>query len=82
MKELAKVAATSLGLEPSSCIGVQKLPEGNYNKAFLLTMDNGDQVVAKVPNPNAGFPFCTTASEVATMDFVNRPDPPSAISLC
>lgn len=41
-----------------------------YNKAILLTMDNGTQVVAKVPNPNAGKPHFTTASEVATMDFV------------
>ncbi|EPE31723.1 Protein kinase-like (PK-like) [Glarea lozoyensis ATCC 20868] len=40
-----------------------------YNKAFLLTMENGTQVVAKVPNPNAGLAHFTTASEVATMDF-------------
>lgn len=80
MKELAKIAATSLGLEPCSCTGVQKLQEGNYNKAFLLTMNNGDEVVAKVRNPNAGFALYTTASEVATMDFVNRPDSPSALS--
>ncbi|KAL9079198.1 MAG: hypothetical protein Q9157_001907 [Trypethelium eluteriae] len=35
-------------------------------------MDDGSQVVAKIPNPNAGMPHFTTASEVATMDFVCR----------
>jgi hypothetical protein len=34
-------------------------------------MDDGRQVVAKIPNPNAGRPHFTTASEVATMDFVS-----------
>jgi len=34
-------------------------------------MDDGKRVIAKVPNPNAGQPHYTTASEVATMDFVS-----------
>lgn len=41
-----------------------------FNKAFLMSMEDGQEVVAKVPNPNAGVPHFTTASEVATMDFV------------
>jgi hypothetical protein len=40
-----------------------KCIEGQYNKAFVLTMD-------KLPNPNAGPAFYTTASEVATRQFV------------
>jgi hypothetical protein len=47
-----------------------KFPEGQYNKAFLLKMDNGSEVVAKIPNPNAGPARHVTASEVATVDFV------------
>jgi hypothetical protein len=47
-----------------------KCIEGQYNKAFVLTMDNGSEVVAKLPNPNAGPAFYTTASEVATRQFV------------
>ncbi|QSS53026.1 phosphotransferase enzyme family protein [Histoplasma capsulatum var. duboisii H88] len=70
MAELVRLATKSLGCSPSSCVSVEKLPEGNYNKAFLIKMCDGRQVVAKVPNPNAGLPFYTTASEVATMDFV------------
>lgn len=68
MNELVHIAAKSIASR--SCVEVRKLPEGQYNKAFLLTMDDGKRVIAKVPNPNAGRPHYTTASEVATMDFV------------
>jgi hypothetical protein len=44
-----------------------------HNKAIRFTMDDGFQVIGKVPNPNAGLPHYTTASEVATMDFVSLP---------
>lgn len=68
MNELVQIAASSIASR--SCVAVRKLPGGQYSKAFLLTMDDGKRVVAKVPNPNAGRAHCTTASEVATMDFV------------
>ncbi|KAG2420999.1 hypothetical protein HFD88_000614 [Aspergillus terreus] len=55
-----------------SCVQVQKLPEGNFKKVFLMTMDNGREVIAKLPNPNAGRQHFTTASEVATMDYVRN----------
>jgi hypothetical protein len=51
---------------------IMKFPEGQYNKAFLLTFDDKSEVVAKLPNPNAGPPILTTASEVATMEFVSH----------
>lgn len=50
--ELAQIAARSVGA--SSCVEIKKVPEGNFNKAFLLTMDDGNEVIAKIPNPNAG----------------------------
>lgn len=52
-----------------------KCSEGLHNKAFLLTMDNGVEVFAKLPNPNAGPAHYTTASEVATRKFVSRITP-------
>ena len=52
-----------------------------FNKAFLMSMNDGQEVVAKVPNPNAGVPHFTTASEVATMDFVSSSPAPSILSL-
>ncbi|KAJ9196650.1 hypothetical protein DTO164E3_6180 [Paecilomyces variotii] len=46
-----------------------KLAEGGYNKIFRLIMDDGKVAIARIPNPNAGPKFYTTASEVATMEF-------------
>lgn len=60
--ELYKVAAAAADSE--SCVEIVKLSEGQYNKVFLLTMNDGREVVAKLPNPNAGRPHFTTASEV------------------
>ncbi|KUL89585.1 hypothetical protein ZTR_04373 [Talaromyces verruculosus] len=37
---------------------------------LLLSMDGGKEVVAKIPNPNAGLPGLVTSSEVTAMDFV------------
>jgi hypothetical protein len=50
---------------------VLKCREGLNNKAYLLAMDNGSEVLAKLPNPCAGPSFYTTASEVATHKFVS-----------
>lgn len=65
---LVMVAVKATGSK--SCANITKLPEGNFNKVFLITMDDGIEIIAKLPNPNAGRPHFTTASEVATMDYV------------
>lgn len=65
---LARLAAEAVGSK--SCVKMEKYSEHNYNEIFYLTMDDGKQAVAKIPHPNAGQPHFTTASEVATMDFV------------
>jgi hypothetical protein len=67
--ELKRVAAESIGTK--TCVSMTKLAEGGYNKVFRLVMDNGSVAIARIPCPNAGPAFKTTASEVATMDFVN-----------
>lgn len=72
MNELVKCATESVGLTFAQCIRVEKFPDGMFNKTFLFTMHDGTQVVGKVTNPNAGRAHYTIASEVATMDFVNR----------
>jgi hypothetical protein len=48
-----------------------KCKEGQFNKAFLMTMDNGVEVIAKLPNPNTSPAFYTTTSEVTTWQFVS-----------
>lgn len=73
IEELARLAEQAARVaSPGSrqCVKIQKLADGMHNKALRFTMDNGFQVVGKVPNPNSGRPHFTTASEVATMDFV------------
>lgn len=68
LNRLASVAADSVGA--TRCISIKKYPDDMFNKAFLMSMDDGQEVIAKVSNPNAGVPDLTTASEVAMMDFV------------
>jgi len=68
MSKLYRLAASAIGSD--SCVKVVKISEGQYNKVFLLTMNDGREVIAKLPNPNAGLPHFITASEVATMNFV------------
>ncbi|KAJ6189838.1 phosphotransferase enzyme family protein [Penicillium mononematosum] len=77
LNKLAQVTADSVGA--AQCISIKKYPDGMFNKSFPMTIEDGQEVVAKVPNPNAGIPHFTTASEVATMDFarkiINSPAP-------
>lgn len=68
-EKLGAAAASAIG--SASCVNLEKYPDGMYNRAMLLTMCDGKQAVAKIPNPNSGRPHLTTASEVATMDFVS-----------
>ncbi|KAK0119874.1 Phosphotransferase enzyme [Cadophora gregata] len=69
---LLDVAIKTAGSGARSCTKVLKCIEGQFNKAFLITMDNGVEVLAKIPNPNVGSAFFTTASEVATRNFVRE----------
>ena len=69
VEELKRIAAESIGAK--SCVSMIKLAEGGYNKVFKLVMDNGSVAIARIPCPNAGPAFKTTASEVATMEFVS-----------
>ncbi|KAL9094147.1 MAG: hypothetical protein Q9165_003562 [Trypethelium subeluteriae] len=69
LKALIKVVEDAAG-SGSTCAEISKLPEGNFNKTFLVTMQNRHQVIARLPNPNAGRSHYTIASEVATMDYM------------
>src|SRR5271167_4260440 len=67
---LQKIAGDSVGRQ--QCVSIQKLAEGGFNRVFLLTMDDGFQVVAKIPYRNTVPPRYLTASEVATMDLLRQ----------
>ncbi|KAI9934488.1 hypothetical protein MW887_000102 [Aspergillus wentii] len=64
---LQKVAGQ---LRNTQCVQMTKLPEGMHNKVFSLKMENGEEILARIPNPNAGHPRCVVSSEVATLDFL------------
>ncbi|GFF56449.1 hypothetical protein IFM46972_10517 [Aspergillus udagawae] len=66
---LLDAAVNVTGLNDAQCVKVLKCVEGQYNKALVLTMSTGQELVARLPNPNAGPAFYTTASEVATRQF-------------
>ncbi|EAU34897.1 predicted protein [Aspergillus terreus NIH2624] len=66
--ELQRIAGEAVQQE--YCPDIAKLAEGGFNKVFLLRAKNGREVIARIPTPIAGPPHYTTASEVATMDFL------------
>ncbi|KAF2845595.1 hypothetical protein T440DRAFT_502337 [Plenodomus tracheiphilus IPT5] len=66
-----RIVETTSPRRSSSAVNLY-LPEGNFNKTLLITTRDRRQVIARLPNPNAGFPHYTTASEVATMDYFRR----------
>ena len=68
--ELKKVAVECTG--HVSCKSIKKLAEGGASKVFLLTMEDGFEVVAKLPTPIAGPSHYLTSSEVATMEFLRQ----------
>lgn len=80
LSTLLQLAAAAIGSR--ACTQVLKISEGQYNKVLQLTMNDGREIIAKLPNPNAGRPHFTTASEVATMDFVRPAFFSTAISFC
>ena len=69
LNALVHIAEEAAGAD-AICVNVSKLSEGNFNKVFLATMQDGKQLIVKIPNPNSGPAHYTTASEVATMQFV------------
>ncbi|RAH65762.1 uncharacterized protein BO66DRAFT_414864 [Aspergillus aculeatinus CBS 121060] len=65
---LCDLAATA-GASPSPIRTIEKL-EGGFSKALLLTKENDEEVVAKLPYHIAGPASLTTASEVAVLQYV------------
>ncbi|RJE20836.1 Phosphotransferase enzyme family [Aspergillus sclerotialis] len=69
--KLQLVAAKALGQDRYP--NIDKVAEGGFNKVFLLSLDNTqEEVIARIPTPNAGPPRYTTASEVATLNFLRN----------
>lgn len=44
--------------------------EGGFNRIFIMNLDSGSKLVAKIPHPGVGLPQRrATASEVATIAY-------------
>jgi len=51
-----------------SVVNYEKI-EGGYNRAFILHLDNGNRVVARIPFRHSGPPMLATNSEIATITY-------------
>ncbi|RAK75708.1 phosphotransferase family protein [Aspergillus fijiensis CBS 313.89] len=70
IEALCDLAATA-GVNPSPIRTIEKL-EGGFSKALLLTKENDEEVVAKLPYHIAGPASLTVASEVAALQYVKK----------
>lgn len=68
IETLKTVAAESVGRKKVS--HMEKLAEGGFNRVFLLTVDDGFEVIVKIPYHLTVPKHFTTESEVATLDFL------------
>lgn len=68
--ELIRLAAESVGRSADDLRSVSKLAEGGFNRLFKIVMNDGFQMVARIPYPFTVPKFYSIASEVATMRFL------------
>lgn len=67
VRKLCDVVA-SLTKNGASVCKIDKM-EGGFSKALLITTEDGMEVVAKIPCPNAGRAKYSTASEAAVLQY-------------
>ena len=67
MRQLCDVVV-SLTKNGAAVCKIDKM-EGGFSKAFLITTEDGMEVVAKIPCPNAGRARYSTASEAAVLQY-------------
>lgn len=69
--ELKRIAAQKVGAK--KCLSMTKIGEGGSNRAFRLTFDNEEAIIARLPMHHLSGPkIHSMASEVATMGFVRN----------
>ncbi|KAH7931315.1 hypothetical protein BV22DRAFT_1124241 [Leucogyrophana mollusca] len=65
--ELNRLVAEAVNRSPGDIVRLQKLAEGGFNRAFLITMLCGFRMMARIPYPVTIPKYFAVASEVATM---------------
>ncbi|DAA78686.1 TPA_exp: Uncharacterized protein A8136_2471 [Trichophyton benhamiae CBS 112371] len=68
VEALKRIAAKAV--DRDSTASIKKLAEGGFNRVFLLTMNDGFEVIVKIPYLLAVPQRLNTESEVATLDFL------------
>lgn len=66
--KLCELVSSVVGDRHSPVLKIDKM-EGGFHKALLMTLENGCEVIAKIPCPNAGIPAYSTASEAAVLEY-------------
>ncbi|PPJ52072.1 hypothetical protein CBER1_10035 [Cercospora berteroae] len=69
---LLEAAAKSVDQQNVDIKSFRKVAEGGFNRVLEVTMQNGLQVIARLPYPSTQPKVLATASEVATMDVVRE----------
>ncbi|KAI4109352.1 MAG: hypothetical protein LQ339_001852 [Xanthoria mediterranea] len=70
VKGLKTVTARAINKREDDVVSIRKLAEGGHKRTFTLTMQDGLEVIARIPYPKTVPKKYAIASEVATMDFV------------
>lgn len=70
IRGLQEAAAKAVDKNVKEVAAFAKLAEGGFNRTFLITMKDGEEVIARLPYPVAFPSRLTVASEVATLRLV------------
>ncbi|KAI0044477.1 kinase-like protein [Auriscalpium vulgare] len=67
---LRRLAAESVNQSLADVVSLSKLAEGGFNRTFLITLRDGQQIVARIPYPMTVPKYYAVASEVATIEYL------------
>ncbi|PVH92051.1 hypothetical protein DM02DRAFT_722216 [Periconia macrospinosa] len=76
VEALQRAAEASVGNKHGKVISTQKLAEGGFNRVFILKLQDGFEMIAKIPYHIARPEYYATASEAATLTFLRSKDIP------
>ncbi|KAL8820638.1 MAG: hypothetical protein Q9223_001182 [Gallowayella weberi] len=69
--DVSKLCDVASSVSNGSPVCTIEKMEGGFSKALLITMENKQSVIAKIPCHNAGRRMYSTASEAAVLQYVN-----------
>lgn len=70
VQELKSLATASVSRELKNIVSFKKLAEGGFNRTFLVSMQDGLEMIARIPYLTTEPRQLLVASEVATMDYL------------